>query len=189
MINVYDFDKTIYNGDSSIDFYLYCLKRKKRIIFLLPVQFFSMILYLLKIKEKEYFKEKFFSFLKKVPDVDLYVKEFWKDKSKNIKSWYIEQKKETDIIISASPEFLLKPLKEQLNIDKIIATKVNKKTGKFESKNCHSKEKVVRFNLECKDKKIAKFYSDSLSDMPMMEISLKSYLVDKNKIKKINIKK
>ena len=24
-IDVYDFDKTIYNGDSTIDFYLYCI--------------------------------------------------------------------------------------------------------------------------------------------------------------------
>ena len=25
-MNVYDFDGTIYNGDSTIDFYLYCIK-------------------------------------------------------------------------------------------------------------------------------------------------------------------
>ena len=55
MLNVYDFDKTIYDGDSSIDFYLFCLKRKKSIILLLPKQVFAMILYKLKIKDKEYF--------------------------------------------------------------------------------------------------------------------------------------
>ena len=53
MLNVYDFDKTIYDGDSSIDFYLFCLKRKKSIILLLTKQVFAMILYKLKIK---YFK-------------------------------------------------------------------------------------------------------------------------------------
>lgn len=26
-MNVYDFDKTIYDGDSTIDFYLYCVKK------------------------------------------------------------------------------------------------------------------------------------------------------------------
>lgn len=65
MLNVYDFDKTIYDGDSSIDFYLFCLKRKKSIILLLPKQVFAMILYKLKIKDKEYFKSQFFSFVKK----------------------------------------------------------------------------------------------------------------------------
>ena len=141
MINAYDFDKTIYDGDSTIDFYIYCLKRKKSIIFLLPIQVFAMILYILKIKDKEYFKEKFFIFLKKIPDVDLYVRDFWKKNIKKIKKWYLDQKEQTDVIISASPEFLLKPLKKKLKIDKIIATKVNKKTGKFESKNCHGQEK------------------------------------------------
>lgn len=189
MINVYDFDKTIYDGDSSVDFYLYCLKRKKSIIFLLPIQIFAMVLYLLKMKEKEYFKEKFFSFLKKVPDVDLYVKEFWKEKGKNIKPWYLEQKEQSDVIISASPDFLLKPLKKQLNINKIIATKVNKKTGKFESKNCHDKEKVNRFNKEIKNKKINKFYSDSMSDKPMMEVAKESFLVNNNRIEKLNIQR
>ena len=132
MINAYDFDKTIYDGDSTIDFYIYCLKRKKSIIFLLPIQIFAMVLYILKIKDKEYFKEKFFIFLKKIPDVDLYVRDFWKKNIKKIKKWYLNQKEQTDVIISASPEFLLKPLKKKLKIDKIIATKVNKKTGKFE---------------------------------------------------------
>ena len=40
MINVYDFDKTIYNGDSTIDFYLFCLKKKFSIILLLPLQIY-----------------------------------------------------------------------------------------------------------------------------------------------------
>ena len=143
-----------------------------------------MILYLLKIKEKEYFKEKFFLFLKKVPDVDLYVKEFWREKQKNIKSWYLDQKQNSDIVISASPDFLLKPLVKKLNIAKIVATKVDKKTGKLISRNCYGDEKVIRFLKECKNKKIKNFYSDSLSDKPMMKLALENYLVEKNKVKK-----
>ena len=186
MINAYDFDKTIYDGDSTVDFYIYCLKRKKSIIFLLPIQVFAMVLYILKIKDKEYFKEKFFIFLKKIPDVDLYVRDFWKKNIKKIKKWYLDQKEQTDVIISASPEFLLKPLKKKLKIDKIIATKVNKKTGKFESKNCHGQEKIKRFEQEKKNKKTNKFYSDSLSDMPMMQIAKESYMVKKHEIEKVD---
>ena len=29
MRNIYDFDKTIYDGDSTVDFFLFCLKREK----------------------------------------------------------------------------------------------------------------------------------------------------------------
>ena len=64
MINAYDFDKTIYDGDSSIDFYFFCLKRNKRILLCLPVQILGFLLYIFKIKNKTYFKEKAFSFLK-----------------------------------------------------------------------------------------------------------------------------
>ena len=50
IFNVYDFDKTIYDGDSSLDFYLFCVKRKK-VIFLITIKvFFAYILYFLKIK-------------------------------------------------------------------------------------------------------------------------------------------
>lgn len=35
-MNVYDFDKTIYDGDSTADFYMFSLKRHKMILTLLP---------------------------------------------------------------------------------------------------------------------------------------------------------
>ena len=35
-MNAYDFDKTVYYGDSTADFYLFCLKRHKKIITLAP---------------------------------------------------------------------------------------------------------------------------------------------------------
>ena len=31
-MNVYDFDKTIYKGDSTLDFYFFCLRKKPIII-------------------------------------------------------------------------------------------------------------------------------------------------------------
>lgn len=37
-LNVFDFDDTIYKGDSSIDFYLFCLKENVRLIRYLPIQ-------------------------------------------------------------------------------------------------------------------------------------------------------
>ena len=159
MLNVYDFDKTIYDGDSSIDFYLFCLKRKKSIILLLPKQVFAMILYKLKIKDKEYFKSQFFSFVKKIDNIDKTVEVFWKQKIVKIKTWYKKQSKTSDVIISASPEFLLKPLEKKLKI-KVIASKVSKKTGTFLGKNCYGEEKVHRFNEEFNNKKITGFYSD-----------------------------
>ena len=182
MINVYDFDKTIYNGDSSFNFYLYCLIRYPIIIFLLPKQFIAFILYKLKIKDKLYFKETFFLFLKYVPDIKETVEKFWIKNIKKIKKWYIENKKKSDVIISASPEFLLKPLIKKLEIKDVIASVVDN-NGKFLSNNCYGKEKVIRFKEKYKNIKIDSFYSDSKSDLPMAKIVEKAFLVNKNKVK------
>ena len=130
MINAYDFDGTIYDGDSSVDFYLYCLKKKPLIIIYAPIQLFGALMYLLKIKNKDYMKEKIFIFLRMLKDTKKYVNDFWKSHKKNIKEWYLKQKKESDVIISASPEFLLKPLEKDYEF-KVIATIVDSKTGKF----------------------------------------------------------
>ena len=48
----------------------------------------------------------------------------------------------------------------------------------------HVKEKVVRYTQEI-NKKINKFYSDSLSDKPMMDLAKEKYLVNGNKLKVI----
>jgi len=189
MINAYDFDETIYDGDSSVDFYLYCLKRNKKVLLSLPTQLFGLILYIIGIKDKTYFKEKVFSFLKYIENVDDYIKDFWKTHDKKIKKWYLDQKEKSDVIISASPEFLLKPLEKKLKV-KVIATKVNKKTGKFESINCHDYEKIKRYEKETKKKKnIKSFYSDSIkADYPMLEYAENAYLVKKDEVKLLDLK-
>ena len=189
MINGYDFDETIYDGDSSVNFYLFCLKKNKKVLKQLPTQIKGLIKYKTKKIEKTEFKEYVFSFLKHIDNVDQYVEEFWKENYKKIKSWYFDQQEKTDVIISASPEFLLKPLEKQLKV-KIIGSKVDKKTGKFDGKNCHDYEKIVRYEKEMKKKNnIKRFYSDSIkADGPMFEYAEEAYLVKGYNITKINIK-
>ena len=180
-LNVFDFDKTIYDGDSSIDFYIYALKNNIWLIRYLPVQIYGMFTYKLKIKPKEYFKEKYFSFLKGIKDVDLKVEDFWNKNDKKIKYNIFENKKNM-VVISASPEFLLEPICKQIGVQKLIATKVESKTGKFLGKNCYGEEKVNRLNQEYKSYIINEFYSDSKSDSFLADISKKSFLVNKDKI-------
>lgn len=183
MINAYDFDGTIYKGDSSVDFYFYSLKRNKKVLLQLPAQLGSVILYLLRIKDKTEMKDVIFSFLKRIDNVDEYVSDFWKTHKKKIKKWYLDQKEKTDVIISASPEFLLKPLEKEMDF-KVIASKVDKKTGKFLSKNCHDYEKIKRYE-ELYNKKIRKFYSDSIrADKAMLEYAKEGYVVKGDTITK-----
>ena len=183
MRNAYDFDETIYDGDSSVDFYFFCLHKNKKVLLPIFKQLWGVILYCLKIIDKTKMKELFYSYLKQMKNIDSVIDEFWKEKEKNIKQWYLDQKTPTDVIISASPEFLLKPLEKKLNVT-IIASIVDKKTGKYGSKNCHDYEKIKRYEEQFKDK-IKEFYSDSIkADKAMLEYAEVGYVVHKNEIVK-----
>ena len=180
-LQLYDFDKTIYRGDSTIDFYIFCLKKDPLLIRYLPIQFYGMMLYLLKINEKEYFKEKYFSFLKGIKDIDTLVEDFWKENENKIEQNLIDGK-ENIVIISASPEFLLEGISERIGAKQLIATKTDKNTGKFLSKNCYGKEKVIRLKEIFPNEKIQEFYSDSESDIYLAKLAESSFKVNKGRI-------
>lgn len=178
-MNVYDFDKTIYDGDSSIDFFLYSLRKNRKIFLNIFSILYSFFLYKLKIITKEKFKTTFFSFVKKI-DAIKYAEEFWKENKKKIKLFYLSQHQKTDIIISASPSFFLEPIAKELNFN-LIATEMNPKTGEIIGKNCYGEEKVKRLKSKGINK-YEKFYSDSLSDTPCSKLAKEAYLVKKEKI-------
>ena len=103
-------------------------------------------------------------------------------KQKNIKKFYLEQKKDNDVIISASFDFIIKPFCESLGIKNVIATKYDVKKGHIIGVNCKGEEKVKRFNEQFKNVKVDKAYSDSLSDIPMFTLAKKAYLVKGEKL-------
>ncbi len=183
-MNVYDFDKTIYDGDSTIDFYLFCLRKKPSLFFTCTfTQLFAALKYKLGKISKEELKEKFFVFLKRISVDDVLLSQFWSKNFSKIKTWYIEKHRPDDVVISASPEFLLKPVCEKLQV-LLIATKTDVKSGKFLSLNCYGEEKVRRFRECFAEGNVEEFYTDSKSDMPMMKIAERAYLVKKDKITK-----
>ena len=183
-MNVYDFDKTIYDGDSTIDFYFYCLKKYPSMILCLPKQIVAAIKYKVKLIDKTTFKEAFYCYFEKVPDIEMEIKCFWNKNEDKIKKWYKKKRQNDDVIISASPEFLLSEICGRIGIRNLIASKVDKKTGKYTGVNCYGKEKTERFHQEFPNKIIDEFYSDSYSDAPMVELAKKSFIVSKDMIKK-----
>ncbi len=187
-INLYDFDETIYHGDSSVDFFFYCLKKRKRIAFRFPVMLWAVIKYKLKIINKTQMKEVIFGYLKHVPDVDAYLKDFWDTHRQNIKAFYKEKDHSKDIIISASPEFLLDSISKELGVKMLIASRVDKHTGKFDGLNCHDVEKVRRLNEVINDYKVLESYSDSTSDNPILELAENAYYVKGDKLIKAEFK-
>lgn len=179
-MNVYDFDKTIYDGDSTADFIFYCIKSYPKVLLNLPITAGAYFLYVTHIFSKTQFKEKMYGFLKFVPDIDSAVEKFWSIKKSKIKSWYKEQHRDDDLIISASPEFLLTPICKELDVA-LIASLVDKKSGKYTGENCHGKEKVKRMYEKNADIQVEEFYSDSLSDTPLAKEASVAFLVDGDK--------
>lgn len=185
-INLYDFDNTIYKGDSSTDFFFYSLRKYPRIIKVVP----KIIKYALKYKlnkcSKTEMKEVIFSFVQYIPDIDSHITSFWSTHKSHIKKFYMEKSHNKDVIISASPEFLLASITKELGVKKLIGSKVDKKTGKFDGLNCYGEEKVSRLNKEMKKYKVDSAYSDSYSDLPILKLAKKQYLVKGNGIIEVN---
>ncbi|MDO4174717.1 MAG: haloacid dehalogenase-like hydrolase [Eubacteriales bacterium] len=177
-MNVYDFDQTIYRGDSTVDFYFYCLRRRPWMAYSWPGTAVSFALYQAKIFNKTQFKRQMYQFLRAVGNTEQLVADFWHSHLNNIKPWYIQDtQREDDVVISASPEFLLKPACEQLGIRYLMASRVDPHTGKYTGINCWGEEKVRRFRETFGDAAIETFYSDSLSDTPLARLAQTAWIV------------
>lgn len=176
-MNTYDFDKTIFYPDSSVTFVKWYMRRHP-LVFLCwaPRTALFALLYLLKLVPKERLKENIFRFVQKEPNLDAVLEEYWDEHESWIAPWYLRQRRDDDLVISASPEFVVKPMCDRLGI-KLMATPMDKKTGKIMGSNCYGEEKVRRFYEAFPDGKTEAFYSDSLSDAPMAEIADKAYLI------------
>lgn len=180
-MNVYDFDGTIYNGDSSIDFFKFVIKKQPRVLKQLPEIIKAFFQYLFGIIDKKDFKGHYFSFLKYI-DGTRYVHLFWEKHQVRINKWYLEQQRDNDVIISASPEFLLAPVCKKIGVKYLIASDVDIGTGTFKSSNCKGEEKVTRFKNQFPDEVIEEFYTDSKSDRPLAHLAEKAFVVRHGKI-------
>lgn len=178
-MNAYDFDKTIYDGDSTADFIFFCIKKKPSLIPRLAKNSLGYFGYRASLCSKTDFKENLYSYLRKLNNTDALIEEFWDIHIKKIKSWYLAQKKDDDVIISASPYFLLKPACDRLGLENLIASNVDIDTGCYLGNNCFGavKSKLFTDNFGCD---IEEFYSDSISDAPLAKLAKSAFLVDGN---------
>lgn len=176
-MNVYDFDDTIFKGDSTRDFFLFCLARYPRLLLYTPRQALAFVQYGAGRITKKRLKELFFGFLPRLPSVDAAVHAYWRHRQTRIKAWYLAQRQSTDVVISASPEFLLRPICQSLGVAAVIATRVNPATGCIDGENCRCEEKVARFLAHFPTASVEAFYSDHPSDAPMARLASAAFLV------------
>lgn len=178
--DLYDFDGTIYDGDSGIDIILFAMRRYPKII--IP-SFWYLFLYLIKVINKCEFKSRIFSFVKYVDDLDEFINMFWKKNEHKVKKFWINKKNhKNDIIISASCDFWLDPFAKKYKIYDLFSTKYDIKSCKVIGDNCHGTEKVRLFFKKYPNAIINRMYTDSKNDFPLVERAKKGFLVKKNDI-------
>ena len=98
--------------------------------------------------------------------------------------FYLDTKTDNDLILSATAGFLLKALSPRVGGLNYISSEIDTKTGELK-RICFRENKVEIFRRFFPDERIDNFYTDSLNDGPMIEISKNAYMVKGTKIEKI----
>ena len=180
IVKVFDFDNTIYKGESSVDFAFYMIRHNKRIIRYIPTILFSLVGYKLCLLKKDKLESIINDFFAGVLDGETspesFVKAFWEINADKLNPEMLRLIAPDDIIISASPIFLFDGIRDRLNTDKIVGTEVD-----FEQKRItwfnFGDNKVNRYRELYGDQEIDAFYTDSYNDKDMMAISREVYIV------------
>lgn len=191
-MNAYDFDDTIYDGESMYDLFFLCLRKDIWLVRYIP----EVLHRLLQYKNNRYKLDKLVhtvekivaSFLKRNNvTIGELVNEFWKRNHHKLKPQFLKKLKQDDLIITGAPRFIIEPIQKELKVENIICTEVDLKTFKIEFL-CLKENKVKVYLEQYPDTIIENFYTDSLSDIPMMKYAKNVYLVNGNKIHKIDKK-
>ena len=175
-MNVYDFDETIFTGDTEDRFFEFMFKKKGFRHYKISWHFYNA-LWKMKIITKTRSREGQYKFLKDIDDLDKVVADYWDEIEKYMKPWYNDYKRPDDVIASGTPRFILEPIVEKLGIGGLVATEMDTKTGKIDGDFAIGEFKVVNFRnqygLDCIDE----FYSDAYSDHFLAAYAKEAYIV------------
>lgn len=181
-MNAYDFDGTIYDGDSTRDFIAFCALRHPGVLARVPRAVLALCAHALGRLSRDKAKGRCLRVLSAVPDLEKEVSAFWDSHISKMMQWYLDQRQEDDLVISASPAFLVEEACRRLEIGRPIATNVDVRTMRMVSPNCRGGEKVRRLDTELPGAQIEAFYSDSASDEPLARVAERAYRVCRGKV-------
>ena len=193
IISIYDFDNTVYKGNSTVDFWKYALIRYPYLILWIPYQSIAALLWRCSIMHTGRFKEAFLSFIRAIPPSSLEscINGFWNINMKKIPGWvweHLEQDKNNNLLpicISASPDFLLKKTVKKLGFEVLLCSEFKKRrsvqTNKLKVPNCKGYEKVRRLKEWASREDIQfvvqKVYADDITDLPLYQTAKEHYYV------------
>ena len=176
VMNGYDFDDTILKGNSMCRFSLFCALRLPYLILFVPVLIVAFVLRALRILNKNRYLHMISLFVALVPHAEKFAVKFWDKNFKHIKRWYLDQRRDDDIVISASPQFLVGEACRRLGV-RCVATQLSPVSARLRGKHVYGDVKVEEYKRIFGDAPLETYYSDSLSDTPMFKLASRGYFV------------
>ncbi|WP_294481518.1 haloacid dehalogenase-like hydrolase [uncultured Ruminococcus sp.] len=190
-IKVFDFDNTLYHGESSIDLAFYLIRRNKRILLYVPSILINLAKYKMCLVDREKAEQEINDFLK-VAVKDKYeaaeiVESFWAENSYRLDENMIKRVRKDDVIITAGPDMLIDGIKDKLGTDNIISSIIDPDKREMVYFN-FGENKAKRYKEVYGDTPIESFYTDSFNDKPLMKLANKVYIVEKGRLKRMTEK-
>lgn len=187
-MNVFDFDNTVYDGETLVDFIIYYILHDIKIWRFIPKLLFIWMKDSLHLFTVEQAVEAYASFLEgyyvHIKTLDEDTVKFWDKHEKKIKPFYETIRRDDDVFVTGTTDFIFDEIARRMGIKNYITSAVDRKTGKF-TRLCFLENKVKLFREAYPDAEIENFYTDSMNDKSMMDISKNVYLVKGSKITKI----
>ncbi|UNK16605.1 HAD-IB family hydrolase [Paenibacillus sp. N3/727] len=195
-VALFDVDKTIIQKDSMFQFLLFGLQKKPSSFYLIFLIGIYSVFYKLKWMKAERAKSSYFRFINYMNEQDLehffntmvkpyiYPEALMEMNNKKEDGYHI-------LLVTASPYAYMKYFNQFDEVDGVIGTNLVKRGEQFThmiaGNNCKGQEKVTRIKSYLKEKGImidydqSCAYSDSVSDMPMLQLVNQKYMINRHK--------
>lgn len=178
-MNVYDFDETLFYGDSEDRFFQFMFKKKGYFFYKLNYKWNEFKLHRgwstkTETRESEY---KILEKINRVDNLDRLLEEYWDEVEQYMMPWYEKVKRPDDVIASGTPRFIMEPIVKRLGLTNLVATEMDRKTGKCTGKFAVAEAKLVNFELQFDCADIDNFYSDAYSDHFIADKAKKAWVI------------
>ncbi len=183
---VFDFDGTLSSSDSNYEFFKYSISHSVRPWIFMPIVLMGLIGKMIK-PSTIWWREhvRYFITPKMVHD---FAPNVIKEHKQHRFGWAAEQvakeKKAGNkvVLISAGPNYLIPELVKDIKFDAVMCSQMKKEKPYKYNFLCLGKNKVIALDKWARDNKIipnvVRAYSDSKSDMPIMEIAREQVWID-----------
>jgi phosphoserine phosphatase len=187
-VNVFDFDNTIYDGESGLDLFAFYIKRYPSLLRYTPKVIHALVRY----KQHKITIEEALTiyapliedFLRGLEDPEGDMRKFWDKNQHKIKPFYDDLRRDDDVIISASPEVELAEICGRIGIKRFLGTVIDDETRQITHFNFRQ-NKVTYFKERYPGEEIDTLFTDSYNDRWLMEIAKHVVLVSGDKFKRI----